>query len=164
MQPRLAMLGASAAQRVEVVAVDLERDLRPHARQHVVEAVRDRLADVDAGRQHGEPRADVGQHLLAAALRSLQVDVELAVVDALGMLVELGAARAAADRLAPPAPAAMSLLGDAADAVGLRRGRCRVEACTLISTVPSLNGGRKARGSSVAPNAAAATATTAASR
>ena len=62
----LQLLG-QAAQRIEIVAEDLERDLRPHARKHVVEPVRDRLADVDGGRQHGEARADVGDDLLAAA-------------------------------------------------------------------------------------------------
>jgi hypothetical protein len=37
-----------AAQRVQVLAEDLDRDLRAHAREHVVDAVRDRLADLEA--------------------------------------------------------------------------------------------------------------------
>ena len=41
----------------------LQGDLRPHAREHVVEAVRDRLADVDGDRQHGEPGAKIGDDL-----------------------------------------------------------------------------------------------------
>ena len=49
-----------AAQRVEIVAEDLERDLGAHAGQHVVEPVRDRLADIDRQRQHREAAADVG--------------------------------------------------------------------------------------------------------
>ena len=97
-------VGGKAAQRVVVVAVDLERDLRAHTRQHVIEPVGDGLADGDARREHGQPLADVGEHLFAAALRCSQVDIELAVVDAFGMLVELGAPGAAADRVAPPAP------------------------------------------------------------
>jgi hypothetical protein len=40
-----------AAQGVQVVAEDLDGDLRAHARQHVVDAVRDGLADGDGGRQ-----------------------------------------------------------------------------------------------------------------
>ena len=96
--PALQLLG-QGAQSIEVVAEDLERDLGAHAREHVVEAVRDRLPDIDGGGQHGEPRADVGDDLLAAAARALQVDVDLGRVHAFGMLVELGPARAAADGL-----------------------------------------------------------------
>ncbi len=110
-------VGGEAAQGVVVVAVDLERDLRAHARQHVIEAMRDRLPDGDACRQHGQARADVGQHLFAAARRLAQVDIELAVVDALGVLVELGAAGAAADR-AHLRHVGDNLLGEAADAIG----------------------------------------------
>ena len=109
-----------SAQRVVVVAVDLERDLRPHARQHVVEAVRDRLADADARRQRRQPRADLGENLLAAAFGRAQIDVELAVVHALGVLVELGAAGAPADR-ADLGHLGDELLGEAADAIGFRQ-------------------------------------------
>ena len=64
-----------------------------------------------------EPRADVGEHLFAAARRLLQVDVELAVVNAFGMLVELGAPGAPADG-AHLGHLGDDLLGDAADAIG----------------------------------------------
>ena len=57
---RLRSRSASAAQRIEVVAVDLERDLRAHARQHVVEPVRDRLADVERDQQGRERGLNVG--------------------------------------------------------------------------------------------------------
>ena len=40
-----------ATQGVEVFAKDLDRDLRAHARQHVVDAVRNRLADLQRRRQ-----------------------------------------------------------------------------------------------------------------
>ena len=43
--------------------------------------------------------ADVGDDLLAAAARALQIDVDLGRMHALGVLVELGAPRAAADGL-----------------------------------------------------------------
>ena len=43
------------AHRVEIVAEDLQRDLGADAGQHVVEPVRDRLADIDRQRQHAEP-------------------------------------------------------------------------------------------------------------
>ena len=44
------------AQRVEIVAEDLQRDLGAHAGQHVIEPMRDRLADVDRHREDREPR------------------------------------------------------------------------------------------------------------
>jgi hypothetical protein len=43
-----------AAQGVQVVAVYLERNLGPHAREQVVQPVRDGLAHVAAGGQHGQ--------------------------------------------------------------------------------------------------------------
>ena len=94
-------------QRVEVLAVDLHRDLRAHARQHVVEAMRDRLADIDRHRQHREPGADVGVHVVLGARGTREVDVELADVHAFGMLVEFGAAGAAADERTSGTPMAI---------------------------------------------------------
>ena len=97
------------------------------------------------GRQHGEARADVGDDLLAAAARPLQVDVDLGRVHAFGMLVELGAAGAAADGASPPAPA-----GSGARRSGrrdwIRPARCPAAAACEIVSVPSLKGGRKERG------------------
>ena len=58
----------------------------------------DRLADGDRNRQHGQPLANVGVDLRLRAGRAREVDVDLAVMDALGVLVELGAAGAAPDR------------------------------------------------------------------
>ena len=53
-QPFLQVRG-QAAQGVQVVAVDLQRNLRAHAGQQVVEPVRNRLADAGetAGRRPG---------------------------------------------------------------------------------------------------------------
>ena len=79
-----------AAQRVEVVAEDLERNLRPHARQHVIEPVGDRLADVGRQRQHGQALPHVGDDLVLRPAAGLHVDLDIGGVDALGMLVELG--------------------------------------------------------------------------
>ncbi len=45
------------AKHVEIVAKHFERDLRAHARQHVIEPVRNRLADVDGGWQSAETLA-----------------------------------------------------------------------------------------------------------
>ena len=144
-------------QRVEVVAVDLQRDLRAHAGQQVVEPVRDRLADIDRHRQHRQPRADVGVDLFLRTRRADEVDVELAEVHAFGMLVELGAAGAAADAISPRAPArrccsAMkpSRCDSASEMPGLY--------WTVTSSVPSLNGGRKLRGSRYAAMPATTTA------
>ncbi len=81
----------------------------------------DRLTDGDRYGQHGELGADVGEHLLLAALGARQIDVDLGVVDAFGMLVELGAAGAP-----PQAPGLGNLhdepLGKRAQAIGFGKG------------------------------------------
>jgi hypothetical protein len=89
-----------APQRVEVLAEDLDRDLRAHARKHVVDAVRDGLADLQGGRQVHQPLADVGLDLVHAARElggGLQAHVEFADVHALGVLVQLGPPTAPSD-------------------------------------------------------------------
>ena len=65
----------------------------------MIEAVRDRLADGDRNRQHGELGADVRVDLLLGAFGAGQVDVDLGIVDAFRVLVELGAAGAPAEAL-----------------------------------------------------------------
>jgi hypothetical protein len=61
----------------------------------VIEPVRDGLAHRDAhAGQVGERGPQVGEDRLGRALRAPQLDVDLAVVDALGVLVALGAAGA----------------------------------------------------------------------
>ena len=104
---------------------NLMRDLRPHARQHVVEPVRDRLPDVERHRQHGKPRAHIGDdRVLAARRRSSRSTSISRGVHALGMLIELGAAGAPADGL-DLGHLEDELLGDQADAVRTRQARCR---------------------------------------
>ena len=77
-----------------------------------------------AAGQHGEARADVGDDLLAAAARALQVDVDLRRVHAFGVLVELGAPGAAADGL-HLRHLQDQALGDEPDAIGLGKRDAR---------------------------------------
>ena len=86
-------------QRVEVVAEDLQGDLRAHAGKHVVETMRDRLSDVDVGGQDGKARPDVRDDRLAASARAVEIDVDLGGMHTFGMLVEFRASRAAPNRL-----------------------------------------------------------------
>ena len=89
-----------AAQGVQVLAEDLDGDLRAHARQHVVDPVRDGLADLQRGRQIDQPRADVGLDLVHAARQlggGLQAHVELADVHTFGVFVQFSPAAAATD-------------------------------------------------------------------
>ena len=59
---RLALqTGGLGAQGVEILAEQLDGDLRAHAGEHVVDAMRDRLADRHGRGQVDQPRADVGQ-------------------------------------------------------------------------------------------------------
>src|SRR5690606_37451137 len=85
----LANLLGKADERVEVLAEDLERDFRPHAGQHVVEAMRDRLADVGRDRQHRQARTNVVDDLGLRPPGRLQIDFDLRGMDTLGVLVEL---------------------------------------------------------------------------
>ena len=96
-EPAAERLG-QRAQRIEVLAEELDDDLRAHARKHVIEPVRDRLADIERDRQHGKARAQIGDDRILAAPALLQVDFDLGGVHAFGMLVELGAARCAGRR------------------------------------------------------------------
>jgi hypothetical protein len=57
-----------AAQGVQVLAKDLDGDLRAHARQHVVDAVRDGLADLQRSRQVDQPRLRMSA-LISSMLR-----------------------------------------------------------------------------------------------
>ena len=94
-QPGLQDVGL-AAQRIQVFAEDLDRNLRTHTREHVVDAVRDRLADFQRRRQVHQARADVGPNLVHAACqfsRGFQAH-EFADMHAFCMLVEFSAATA----------------------------------------------------------------------
>jgi hypothetical protein len=72
------------AKRGEVLAEDLDRDLRPDTGEKVVDAVGNRLTDVhaDAG-DRIEARADIVQDLLTAGLRRGEFDFDFGRVNAL---------------------------------------------------------------------------------
>ena len=53
-------LFGGAAQRIEIIAKDLEGDFGAYTGKQVIETMGDRLADIDGQRQHRKPRADVG--------------------------------------------------------------------------------------------------------
>src|SRR5262249_34772618 len=97
-QPGAQRLG-QRSQRIQILAEDLEDDLRLNARKAVIEGMGGRLPDGHRYRPHGEPGADVLIDFLLGSRRARQIDVELRVVNAFSVLVELGAPRAAAHAL-----------------------------------------------------------------
>src|SRR5262249_5895073 len=109
------------AQRVEVVAVDFQRDLGAYAGEHVIEAMGDGLANADRGPQDAEPRTDVGKHLLTRGGRGLEIDIDLAEMDALSVLVEFGPSGATADR-SNLRNIHQKTLGNQAESIGLAKG------------------------------------------
>ena len=62
-QPAAQGIGLTA-QGVEVVAKDLDGDLRTHARQHVVDTVRDGLADGNRCREVDQAGTNIGRNLV----------------------------------------------------------------------------------------------------
>ena len=85
----------------------------------MVEPVRDRLADIHRDRKNGKPPPDLGGDGVALASAGLQADLQIGGMDPFGMLVELGAARAATD-LVDLGDLHQQALGDGADASGFR--------------------------------------------
>lgn len=80
-----------AAQGIEVLAKQLDSDLRANPRQHVVNAVGNRLADGDGRRQIDQACSDVSLNLGNAALHFRsgdQADVQFADVDAFSVLIQ----------------------------------------------------------------------------
>ena len=65
------------AQCIQVLAEELDNDLRPHPRKHMIETVRDRLPDIERNREQGKARAQVGDDGVLAASALLQRNVEL---------------------------------------------------------------------------------------
>ena len=96
-KPLAGFLG-EAAQGFEVVAENLQHDLRANARLQMIEPMADRLTDRDRNRQHRELLADVRIDFGLRSCRAREVHIDFAEIDALGMLVEFGAAGAAPDR------------------------------------------------------------------
>ena len=92
----LAGAAGQQAQLVEVVAEDFHRHVGPCAGEHVVNAVRNRLADDDvhAGNQR-EIAAQRLEEFLLGPLLHLQGHINLGRLHALGVLVQLGPALAA---------------------------------------------------------------------
>ena len=96
---RITDVFAETAQRRQVVAEDLDGDVGARSGQHVVDAMRDRLTDRHVGaRQRRETAPQVREQLRTRPRRVAQADVDLRRFDALHVLVELGAARAARRR------------------------------------------------------------------
>src|SRR5260370_17427232 len=91
----------------------------------MIEAVGDRLADADRGRQDAEPSADVGEDLLTPARRGLEIDVDLAEMDALGVLVEFRPSGATADR-SDLRDIHQKALGNQAEPIGLAKADSRI--------------------------------------
>ena len=92
----------------------------------MIEPVRDRLADIERDRQHRQARAQIGDDRVLAAAALLQVDLDFRGMDAFGMLVEFGAARAPAHGF-DLGHAEDELFGNQADAVGLGQRDARIE-------------------------------------
>ncbi len=86
-------LGRKPAQHLQVVAEDLHGHIGARSRQHVIDAMGDRLTDRHVrSRQQGRPIANLGEHLLLRPILHFEPHVDLGRLDALHMLVELGSA------------------------------------------------------------------------
>ena len=131
-QPRnlcqpLAQQAGLRPQGIEILTDDADGDLRPHAGEHVVDAVGNRLAEAKAGRQVLQTLADVGiDHLLGAATR-FQLDLEFRHMHTLGVLVQLGPAGAPPHVFQFRQPA-QGMFGRLGNADRLRQRRPRIEA------------------------------------
>ena len=113
-------------QGIQIRPVNFERQLRPHARQHVIQPVRYRLADVHRNRQQGQTRADIGHDLGLGAGGWVQIHLDFRRMHAFGMLIQFGAARATANR-AHLWHLKDQLFGNQPDPVGFRQGYAGVE-------------------------------------
>ena len=138
---------AGAAQRIEIVAEDLQRDLGAHARQHVVEPMRDRLADIDRHRQHREPRRGGRRRFRSSTrphgLRSTSISEECtpsACSSSSARPVRRPTALTSGTSRMSRSAIRPTRFDSASEMPGLNS--------MLMVKVPSLNGGRKARGSS----------------
>ena len=83
-----------APQHIQVFAKNLDGDLRSNSRKHVINPVRDRLPHFNRCRQVGQTRADVRPdfvHRAGQLSGGLDAHVQLADMDAFGVLIQLSA-------------------------------------------------------------------------
>ena len=79
----------------EIVAEDLDGDVRARAGEHVVDAMRDWLADGDVGpREQRDFLSQFLEHGFARPILHLEANIDLGGFDSLHVLIELGSARA----------------------------------------------------------------------
>ncbi len=102
---------------IEVLAEELDDDLRTHTRKHVIQPMRYRLSDIQSDRQHGQPRPQIGDDFFFLAPAGREIDFEFGRVHALGMFIEFRPTRAPSHGL-HLGYAQYQLLGDQPDAVG----------------------------------------------
>ena len=116
---RVTHLGGKPSQGFQVIAENLDRDLRLHTGKNVVDAVGNRLAhaDADAG-QGSQLGPDVREYLGLRAVGGVQLEFDLRGVDLHDVLVSLGTAGAPRDG-AGFGNLREEFLGHAADAVAL---------------------------------------------
>ena len=56
-----------ATQIIKIVTVNFQHDFGAHAGTHMLQAMADRLFDIDRHRQHGERGANIGKYLFLGA-------------------------------------------------------------------------------------------------
>ena len=82
------------AQHRQFVAEDLDRDVRAGTRQHMVDAVRDRLPDGDVhAREECHFLANLLEDCLLGTSRHLEIDIDLGGLHALDMLIQFRTSR-----------------------------------------------------------------------
>ncbi len=93
------------AQHLQVGSEHLDRYVGARAREHVIDAVRDRLPHRDVGpRQERQALSDLVQDDFLGTVAHAQVHVDLGRLHALKVLVEFGASRASCRRCNPVHP------------------------------------------------------------
>ena len=86
-------------QRVQIVPIELDRELRGQASHYEIDSMGQRLADIDRPRQGAQVIADILQDHRKRPLRRSQIDVDLGLVDAVRVQIQFRPPGAPADRL-----------------------------------------------------------------